>query len=81
MVLHCLARDRKFLVVAETRYAVQVCADTIKASLEAANVSSDRVFHLEHAELDDINIYVSNITRLQRRCIPQSVIKTGFERA
>lgn len=29
----------------------------------------------------NILIYVSKITRLQRRCMPQSVIKTGLERA
>lgn len=29
----------------------------------------------------NILIYVRKITRLQRRCIPQSVVRTGFERA
>lgn len=51
----CLTRGRKFLVVAETRYAVKVAADAIENSLVTAELAMNRVFHVEHTGVEGMS--------------------------
>ena len=57
----CFTRERKFLVVAETRYAVQVAADAIENALVTARLETNRVFHVEHTGVEGMDFGMREI--------------------
>lgn len=57
-VLDCLHRRQKWLLTAETHYAVEVCADRILHDLQARNESHECIFLIEHPGLEKTDYVV-----------------------
>ena len=53
--INCLVDNSKFLVVAETRHAVHVAADSIFAAMETAGLQGRRVFFIEHIGVEGVD--------------------------
>ena len=54
-VVSCLSENRKFLVVAETRYAVRIAAEAMFNAKIIAGLQQRRVFVIKHVDSEGIS--------------------------
>ncbi|KAF6227424.1 hypothetical protein HO133_008868 [Letharia lupina] len=59
-VLNCVQQQQRWLLTAETHYAVQVCADRIYANLQAVDGNYNGIWLIERADLDSAAFTVSS---------------------
>ena len=56
-----LSENRKFLGVAETRYAIRVAAEVIFSAMATAGLQQRRVFMIEHVGADSITSNIKEV--------------------